>query len=362
MQGGRDCCDVMLPGANDLLANLCWGGFLGWFFFGWLWGRMETKDANRGPRFQSFCFAGCLSGKLFTGTSCEGRQHLPKPDRVFSCGESAWEKHDRRFYSPVWWSWTCIYYIHHMLRYGGVHYIGSQWDMRNCFPLGPVRLTLGWWGWRITKAPDWGGGRGGGQRQRQDVAEHAFVFSLKSSLEWFPLISTYFFLFACEFSTLPSRCMWCFCRRTKGLGFWALVGILDIPPPTEDHIHLISEIETQPKRRKPRWFEGIFLWETTRWPDIGQPLIWGDIFFSFLQPRIGTTARWSTHWSALDTSTTCPWIASPQNSVAEGIAWTGLRWKILSPTTPSGFSTSLCTIYPSRCRKSDESVKQRQQT
>lgn len=249
---------------------------------------------------------------------------------------------------------------HVALRWGALHRkpVGYEklFSTRTCSSdAGMMRLAhykgtrLGW-GKRGRPAPETGCSR-------------ACICFFSEELPW--MISTdihIFFLFACEFSTLPSRCMWCFCRRTKGLGFWALVGILDIPPPTEDHIHLISEIETQPKRRKPRWFEGIFLWETTRWPDIGQPLIWGDIFFSFLQPRIGTTARWSTHWSALDTSTTCPWIASPQNSVAEGIAWTGLRWKILSPTTPSGFSTSLCTIYPSRCRKSDESVKQRQQT
>ena len=237
--------------------------FVGKFLLGWVswvggfWVALGENGDQRCQfwptvRNRRFVSMSCLSGKLFTGTSCEGRQHLPKPDRVFSCSESAWEKH-RRFYSPVWWSWTCIYYIHHVLRYDGVHYIRSQWDMRNCFPLGPVRLTLGWWGWRITKAPDWGVGERAASARDKDVAEwqsmhfRLFFFPLKISLEWFPLISTSIFLFACEFSTLPSRCMWCFCRRTKGLGFWALVGILDIPPPTQDHIHLVSEIETRPK-------------------------------------------------------------------------------------------------------------------
>ena len=49
MQGGRDCCDVMLPGANDDLGRRIFlGGFFGWRVFGWLWGRMETKDTKRG--------------------------------------------------------------------------------------------------------------------------------------------------------------------------------------------------------------------------------------------------------------------------------------------------------------------------
>ena len=66
MQGGRDCCDVMLPGANDLLANFCWGGFLGWGVFGWLWGRMETKEASVGPRLEpSFCFNELPFGEAF---------------------------------------------------------------------------------------------------------------------------------------------------------------------------------------------------------------------------------------------------------------------------------------------------------
>ena len=124
----------------------------------------------------------------------------------------------------------------------------------------------------------------------KDVAEHAFHFRLfffpwRSRLNDFHWYPQNFFICLWIFNT--SKQMWCFCRRTKGLGFWALVadiwvaGILDIPPPTEDHIHLISEIDTQPKRRKPRWLEGIFPWETTMLPDIGQPWFEVTVFFFF---------------------------------------------------------------------------------
>lgn len=151
-------------------------------------------------------------------------------------------------------------------------------------------------------------------------------FPLKKSplndFHWYP---HHFFYLPVNFQHCQADVCGVSAGGPKDWGFEPWLASWTLPPPTEDHIHLKSEIDTQPKRRKPRWFVGAFYQETTRWPDIGQPLIWGDIFFSFLQPRIGTTARWSTHWSALDTSTTCPWIASPQNSVAEGIAWAGLR-------------------------------------
>ena len=118
-----------------LAPMICWQIFVGVGFlggFGGEWRPFRCQEAHGSSRFVSMSW--CLSGKLFTGTSCEGRQHLPKPDRVFSCDESAWE--NTRDFTPLFDGREhANIYIHHMLRYDGVHYIRSQWDMRNCFPL-----------------------------------------------------------------------------------------------------------------------------------------------------------------------------------------------------------------------------------
>lgn len=81
------------------------GGFLGWFFFlggfGGEWRPKMPIEAHASSRFVSMsAFRGSFSRAQVV------KENFPKPDRVFSCGESAWEKH-RRLYSPVWWSWTC---------------------------------------------------------------------------------------------------------------------------------------------------------------------------------------------------------------------------------------------------------------
>lgn len=173
-----------------------------------------------------------------------------------------------------------------------------------------------------------------------------FFFPLKISLEWFPLISTSIFLI-CLWIFNTSKQLWCFCRRTKGLGFWALVGILDLLPSTNRRSRSFSKWDWDPTEKE----ETQVIWSYFPMRNYRVARHWATFdlrrhfFFSFLQPRIGTTARWSTHWSALDTSTTCPWIASPQNSVAEGIAWTGLRWKNTKPdgARPQGF-LGLCTM------------------
>lgn len=155
----------------------------------------------------------------------------------------------------------------------------------------------------------------------------AFVcFFPSKNLAWMISTDIHIIFFICLWIFNTSKQMYVVksAGGPKDWGFEPWLASWISPPPTEDHIHLVRLIPNR-KGGNPGDLKVFFYQETTRWPDIGQPLIWGDIFFSFLQPRIGTTARWSTHWSALDTSTTCPWIASPQNSVAEGIAWTGLR-------------------------------------
>lgn len=76
-----------------------------------------------------------------------------------------------------------------------------------------------------------------------------FFFPLKISLEWFPLISTSIFLI-CLWIFNTSKQLWCFCRRTKGLGFWALVGILDLLPSTNRRSRSFSKWDWDPTEKE----------------------------------------------------------------------------------------------------------------
>ena len=140
--------DVIAVMSCCLAPMICWQifvgvGFLDGFFFGWLWGRMEIKDASFGPRFQSFCFAVAFRGSF-------SRAQVVKDDNTFRnlteffLVAKVLGKNTIGDFTPLFDGREhANIYIHHMLRYDGVDYIRSQWDMKNCFPLGPVRLTLG---------------------------------------------------------------------------------------------------------------------------------------------------------------------------------------------------------------------------
>lgn len=96
--------DVIAVMSCCLAPMICWQifvgvGFLGGGFLGGFGGEWRPKRPVLAHGWnRRFVSMSCLSGKLFTGTSCEGRQH--------ASDESSWEKH-QRLYSPVWWSWTC---------------------------------------------------------------------------------------------------------------------------------------------------------------------------------------------------------------------------------------------------------------
>lgn len=120
-----------------LAPMICWQifvgvGFLGAGFLGGFGGEWRPK-MPKGPRFQSFCFAGAFRGSF-------SRAQVVKDDNTQVTKVLGKNTGD---FTPLFDGREHALYIHHMLRYDGVHYIRSQWDMRNCFPLGPVRLTLG---------------------------------------------------------------------------------------------------------------------------------------------------------------------------------------------------------------------------